>query len=278
MSFRFATLLLIAASPLGAAGEDADSFRISAGLRAFAAGPRLIGGRTSFDEGAATSDRLELVRDLDLGKRVIAPAVDLRLEAGVLGGLAASWFESNTEGTGTLDRGVSFDGRTFLAGQRLRARLEWSEWTIRYERCLFREPGAPGASLYAGAGVLQGRARLNIRPRHPVMAGAESLGDGAHGLAPILSVRFDGRIHESLTVSLAGHVAFPLRLRGRSVESESIEISLRWQPIPHVALVAGWRLRRADLRFRGHEGSGPRVDNRITLVQEEPFAGIELSF
>ncbi len=278
MRFPFTALLLLVVAPLGAVAGDDDSFRVSAGLGAFAAGPRLLAGRASFDEAAAESERLEFVRDLNLGRRTIAPAVELRFEVGVLGGLAASWFESNTEGTSTLDRAASFDGRSFLAGQRLKSRLEWSEWTVRYERCLFRQPGAPGASLYAGIGVLQGRARLNIWPRHPVLGGVDSLGDGAHGLSPLLSARFEGRIHDAISVSLAAHVAFPLRLRGRSVESESIEVSLKWCPIPYVALVGGWRLRRAELRFRGRESSGSQVDNRVLLVQEEPFVGIEISF
>ena len=214
----------------------------------------------------AASGRLNLERDLGLGRR--QPVAQARLETrlGESQGLALEYFGFERSNTATLAREFTWDGRTYEANAELRGQLAydfasatWRWWLGEGETRL-----APGLGLayYRVDTAFEGRARLDDL----AVEGRTASSD--HAFAPLLSLAWRHALAENVRVyaEFAGVAKPGGALAGHIVDTQ---VGLEWFPFRRLglALEYGGTQIRLDRRRAGADGS---LEARLDLKLHGP--------
>lgn len=213
--------------------------------------------------GYAGGGRLNLERDLGLGRR--QPVAQARLEArlGDAQGLALEYFGFERANTALLARDFTWDGRTYQAAAALRGQLAYDFASATWRWWLGEGPArwGPGLGLayYRVDTAFEGRARVDEIEVEARTASRD------HAFAPLLSLAWRHALGESLRVyaEFAGVAKPGGALAGHIVDTQ---VGLEWFPLPRlgVALEYGGTQIRLDRRRAGDDaGLEARLDLKL---------------
>lgn len=220
----------------------------------------------------SAAGRLNLERDLGLGRR--QPVAQARLEArlGRSQGLSLEYFGFERANTATLARDFTWDGRTYEASAELSGRLEYDFASATWRWWL----GEAGSRLGPGLGLAYYRVDTRFQGRASVdgvsMEARSASSD--HAFAPLLSLAWRHALNERVRfyAEVAGVAKPGGDLAGHIVDTQ---LGVEWFVLPRLGLAIeyGGTQIRLDRRRAGGDG---RLDARLDLKLHGPSVLLRL--